>query len=54
MRDTVLTWEEYTDLMGDLLAADDASAGDTRLSDWLAEKHESVGREYASEGARHF
>src|SRR5215831_16326305 len=33
--DTVLTWEEYKGLIGNLLAPDGPSAGDTRLSDWL-------------------
>ncbi len=52
--DVVLTWEEYKGLMGNLLAPDGPSAGDTRLSDWLAENYERVGRRYASEVARHF
>ena len=52
--DVVLTWEEYKGLMGNLLAPDGPSAGDTRLGDWLAENHERVGKRYASEVARHF
>lgn len=52
--DLVLTWEEYKGLMGNLLAQDGPSAGDIRLSDWLAENHDRVGRKYASEIARHF
>lgn len=52
--DVVLTWEEYRGLMGNLLAPDGPSAGQTRLSDWLAENHERVGRQYASEVARHY
>ena len=52
--DTVLTWEEYKGLMGNLLAPDGPSVGDTRLSDWLSANHENVGRRYASEVARHF
>jgi NADH dehydrogenase len=52
--DVVLTGEEYKGLMGNLLAPDGPFAGDTRLSDWLAENHERVGKRYASEVARHF
>ena len=52
--DTVLTWEEYKGLMGNLLAPEGPSAGQTRLSDWLTENQETVGRRYASEVARHF
>jgi len=52
--DVVLTWEEYRGLMGNLLASDGPSTGQTRLSEWLAENREQVGRRYASEVARHY
>jgi nucleoside-diphosphate-sugar epimerase len=52
--DVVLTWEEYQGLMDNLLAAEGPSAGATRLSEWLKENGERVGKEYASEVARHF
>src|SRR5579863_9928303 len=52
--DVVLTWEEYRGLMSNLLASDGPSAGETRLSRWLAENGERLGRDYASEVARHF
>lgn len=52
--DVVLTWEEYQGLMGNLLASDGPSTGQTRLSEWLAENREQVGRRYASEVARHY
>jgi len=52
--DVVLTWEEYQGLMGNLLAPEGPSAGQTRLSEWLAENHVGVGRQYASEVARHY
>jgi uncharacterized protein YbjT (DUF2867 family) len=52
--DVVLTWEEYAGLMANLLAPEGPAAGPTRLSKWLAENRESVGREYASEVGRHF
>lgn len=52
--DTILTWEEYQGLMADLLAPEVPSSGLTRLSQWLAENHERVGKKYASEVARHY
>ncbi|MBF0526372.1 MAG: NAD(P)H-binding protein [Deltaproteobacteria bacterium] len=54
VKDVVLTWEEYKGLMGNLLAPEGPSIGQTRLSEWLAESHEHVGRRYASEVARHY
>jgi hypothetical protein len=39
--------------MGNLLAPQGPSTGQTRLSEWLSENHERVGRRYASEVARH-
>jgi uncharacterized protein YbjT (DUF2867 family) len=54
VRDTILTWEEYQGLMGDLLAPEGPSSGRTRLSQWLAENCERVGVRYASEVARHY
>jgi NADH dehydrogenase len=52
--DVILTWQEYRGLMADLLAPEGPSAGQTRLSQWLAENHERVGMQYASEVARHY
>ena len=52
--DTILTWEEYQGLMGDLLAPAGTSSGQTRLSQWLADNRERVGTRYASEVARHY
>lgn len=54
VRDVVLTWEEYRGLMSNLLAPEGAATGSTRLSEWLAENRESVGRRYASEVERHY
>jgi len=54
LRDVVLTWEEYQGLMSNLLAPQGPSTGDVRLSHWLAEHSQQVGRQYASEVARHF
>lgn len=52
--DTILTWEEYKGLMSDLLAPDGLATGETRLTEWLAENGQHVGRAYASEVARHY
>ena len=54
VRDVVLTWEEYKGLMGNLLAIEGAAAGETRLSRWLEEVGDRIGRKYASEVVRHF
>jgi uncharacterized protein YbjT (DUF2867 family) len=54
VRDVILTWQEYQGLTGNLLAPDGPAAGELRLSQWLAEHHQQVGRKYASEVARHF
>ena len=54
LRDVVLTWEEYQGLVGNLLAPEGAASGQTRLSRWLSENRDSVGKQYASEVARHF
>jgi uncharacterized protein YbjT (DUF2867 family) len=52
--DTILTWQEYKGLMGNLLAPQGPSSGPTRLSQWLAENRDRVGMRYASEVARHY
>lgn len=54
LRDVVLTWEEYRGLMGNLLAPEGQSTGQTRLTDWLLQNREELGRRYASEVARHY
>jgi uncharacterized protein YbjT (DUF2867 family) len=52
--DVVLTWEEYKGLMGNLLAPEGPSTGETCLSEWLAANWEHIGTKYASEVARHY
>ena len=52
--DVVLTWEEYKGLMGGLLTTEGPPTGQTRLSKWLSENHERIGKRYASEVARHY
>jgi len=54
VRDVVLTWEEYKGLMSNLLAPQGPSTGETRLSQWLSENRERIGRRYASEVERHY
>lgn len=52
--DVVLTREEYRGLMSNLLDSESPPAGETRLSQWLAENRAHLGRRYASEVARHY
>ena len=52
--DVVLTWEEYQGLMAGLLAPAGLSTGETCLSQWLAANCGQIGRQYASEVARHY
>ena len=52
--DVVLTWQEYKGLMANLLAPTGPPTGETRLSRWLTQNRETVGRQYASEVGRHF
>ena len=54
LRDVVLTREEYKGLMSNLLAPQGLSTGETRLSQWLSENRERIGRHYASEVAHHY
>ena len=44
MRDMVLTNDEVVGLRDGLLASGDPPTGRTRLSDWLAENGDGVGR----------
>jgi uncharacterized protein YbjT (DUF2867 family) len=52
--DVILTWPEYRGLMDNLLAPEGPPTGQTSLSQWLADNRDRVGRQYASEVARHF
>jgi NADH dehydrogenase len=54
VRDVVLTSDEVTGLMADLLVTDGPPTGGTRLSAWLKANADHVGRRYASEVARHY
>jgi nucleoside-diphosphate-sugar epimerase len=52
--DMMLTRDELDDLMHDILISYEPARGRTRLTDWLRTKAETVGRQYASEVARHY
>jgi uncharacterized protein YbjT (DUF2867 family) len=50
--DVVITRDEITGLMADLLAVDAPPAGHTRLTDWARQHADQLGVRYASELAR--
>ena len=52
MRDMVLTNDEVVGLRDGLLTSGDPPTGTTRLSDWLAENGDGLGRRYVSELGR--
>ena len=52
--DMMLTRDELDDLMRDILISREPPRGRTRLTDWLRTNAETVGRDYASEVARHY
>jgi NADH dehydrogenase len=52
LRDVVVTREEIAGLMAGLLAVDGPATGQTRLTDWLGQHADTLGRRYASELAR--
>jgi len=54
VNDVMLTPEEVDGLMANLLISNEAPRCKTSLRDWLVENKAIVGKEYASELARHF
>jgi NADH dehydrogenase len=52
LRDVIITRDELRGLMQELLYVDAPALGSTRLSDWVREHRETLGRRYASELAR--
>ncbi len=54
MQDLVLTRDEISGLMQNLLISNDAPTGRARFRDWLGENVDRLGVEYASELARHY
>lgn len=54
LRDVVLTREEVSGLMADLLISADPPTGHTSLLGWLDQNRDTVGAHYASELGRHY
>lgn len=54
VRDVILTPDEITGLMSNLLVSGGAPVGRRRFRDWLADHGPRLGRTYASELRRHF
>jgi NADH dehydrogenase len=52
MGDVMLTRDEVRGLMGNLLATNSPPAAPTRLSEWIAQHADQLGRHYASELGR--
>jgi len=52
VNDVTITRDEIDGLMGDLLYVDSPPAGKTKLTDWIREHADSLGRKYTSELAR--
>ncbi len=52
VNDVFITREEIEGLMADLLYVDSPAAGQTKLTDWIQEYSDSLGKNYASELAR--
>ena len=54
VRDVVLTREEIDGLMSGHLVSQGPPTAQTRLTDWMRDHRETLGRHYASELARHY
>jgi NADH dehydrogenase len=54
LRDTLLTSEEYYTMAAGLADSDAPAAGETVLTEWIAEHADELGRRYANEIDRHF
>jgi uncharacterized protein YbjT (DUF2867 family) len=52
--DVVMTRDELDGLMAELVTTDGPATGTRRLSQWLAQNADVVGRRYASEVSRHY
>ena len=52
--DVLITRDEVTGLMANLLISQREPTGHTNLKQWLAEHTNSIGRAYASELRRHY
>jgi NADH dehydrogenase len=54
VRDVILTRDEVRGLMAGLLVSASPPTGTTRVSGWLRDNADVVGRTYRSELARHY
>lgn len=54
LRDVVLTREELDGLMAGHLVSAEEPTGTARLTDWMRDNRDTLGRRYASELARHY
>jgi uncharacterized protein YbjT (DUF2867 family) len=54
LRDTLLTSEEYHAMADGLADSDAPATGQIRLTDWITEHADDLGRRYANELDRHF
>jgi uncharacterized protein YbjT (DUF2867 family) len=54
VRDVVLIWDEVEGIQANLLVSDGPPTGETRLSEWLEQNADEVGKRYASELKRHY
>jgi len=54
VRDVVLTPDEITGLMSELLVSKSPPLGRTRFRDWIGRTGQTLGRTYASEMDRHY
>jgi NADH dehydrogenase len=54
LRDSLLTRDELAGLMRGLVTTDGPATGTISLREWMQEHAETLGRNYASELARHF
>lgn len=54
VNDVVLTQDEVSGLMQDLLISSDPPTGETSLEEWLLKNASTIGMHYASELKRHF
>jgi NADH dehydrogenase len=54
LRDTLLSSEEYYSMAAGLADSDAPAAGETVLTEWIAEHAAELGRSYANELDRHF
>lgn len=54
LRDVLLTADEYGAMASGLADSDGPATGSTRISEWLTEHGDTLGRAYANELRRHF